>query len=205
MLFYQCFNHVCVNKDFTALYCEKKCFKILYSCIIFNKGRVNMSFYIQFGGEELEFFSINEISENLELGRTVITRHLDKIRQHIGDENFNYHIYVGRDPQVNPKKKTTYISKYLKDLVIKQIKLEKDKRAYYHQLPNDRKQLKMELTRLAFLNQKDNKNMVIDWDEEDIAPLKRMNQYINQGSIEKIEVADTQNQNSKIYFSLDDN
>ena len=111
-----------------------------------------MSFYMELEGEQIKYYSINEIADELNKQRSTITRHLENLREELGDELFRSHLYRGRDPKTKPKKPTTYISEYLYRIVLNHIQLEDDKRYFYMSLPDNRKELKSIIKKQEFEN-----------------------------------------------------
>lgn len=115
-----------------------------------------MSFFMAYDGKKIKYYSINEIADEFEKQRSAITRHLEHIEQEIGETLYHTHLYCGRDPKVNPKKPTLYISQYLYDLLLKYIQLEDEKREFYMTLTNNRKDLKSMITQTKFREQSSN-------------------------------------------------
>lgn len=90
----------------------------------------------------IRFYSKADLCREFDKSRPVIERCLDDCADLLGPELFSVNTYRRIVPDSKAKRPRTYFSQHVYDIVKYQLEVKRRKSDLYHQLPNDRRELK---------------------------------------------------------------
>lgn len=96
----------------------------------------------------IRFYSTRDLCESLNKSRPIVESYLEDCATTLGSELFALHTYRGIVPDSKAKRPRTYFSEYIYDYIQQQIAIKEKKKTLYHQLPNDRRELKKIIVQL---------------------------------------------------------